>query len=234
MFMVVEMTQIWCRRGRKQALRGLDLEVQAGMVTGLLGPNGAGKSTTLRVLLGLLTPERGSVKLFGNPWKRSSLARVGASVDGPSFYPHLSGRQNLALHAGLIGVGAEEIDRALAVTGLAEVQSQQARKYSMGMRNRLATAIAVLGDPELVILDEPQNGLDPEGIREIRELVLALARSGRAVLFSSHVLSEVAAVADQITCIVDGTTAYSGTMGGFAPDGNLERAYFEATSRFAA
>ncbi|WP_058235688.1 ATP-binding cassette domain-containing protein [Devriesea agamarum] len=224
------MRQIWRRRGRQQVLRGVDLTMQPGTVTGLLGPNGAGKSTTLRTLLGLLPPESGTVTLFGEPWKRAALARIGASVDGPSFYAHLSARQNLAVHAKLIGVGGGAIEKALEVTGLTSVQHRRTRKFSTGMRSRLATAIALLGDPELVILDEPQNGLDPEGVREVRELVKALGRSGRTVLFSSHVLSEVAAVADQITCIVSGQTAYSGLLVNFAPDGDLERAYFAATS----
>lgn len=232
--MIVEMTQVWRRRGRQQVLRGVDLEVRAGTVTGLLGPNGAGKSTTLRTLLGLLPPESGTVRLFGEPWRRKSLARIGASVDGPSFYGHLSARQNLAVHAKLIGVGSTEIDAALSVSGLTEVQDRRARKFSTGMRSRLATAIALLGDPELVILDEPQNGLDPEGVREVRELVQALGRSGRAVLFSSHVLSEVAAVADHVTCIVAGQTAYSGSLANFAPNGDLEAAYFKATAGASA
>ncbi|TXG92309.1 ATP-binding cassette domain-containing protein [Rhodococcus rhodnii] len=224
------MTQVWRRRGRRQVLRGVDLQVKPGSVTGLLGPNGAGKSTTLRVLLGLLPPQSGSVRLFGEPWTRSSLARVGASVDGPSFYGHLSARRNLAVHASLIGVDGGAVDRALTIAGLTDVQHRRARTFSTGMRSRLATAIALLGDPELVILDEPQNGLDPEGVREIRELVRRLRSSGKAVLFSSHVLGEVAAVADDVTCIVAGRTAYSGSLSGFAPDGDLEAAYFAVTT----
>jgi lantibiotic transport system ATP-binding protein len=228
--MVIEMLHVERRYGRRQVLHGVDLTARQGTVTGLLGPNGAGKSTTLRVLLGLLRPHGGEVRLFGEPWRREHLARVGASVDGPSFYGHLTGRQNLEVHARLIGVGAAAVGAALETVGLAAASHQRARGYSTGMRSRLALAIALLGDPELVVLDEPQNGLDPSGVREVRELVRRLAREGRTVLFSSHLLSEVAAVADDVTCIAEGRTVFAGPLGTLAPDGDLEAAYFQATA----
>lgn len=229
--MIVHMTGVRANRSRTAVLHGVDLTVPAGQVTGLLGPNGAGKSTTLRILLGLLRATEGSVQLFGRPWERSALHRVGASVDGPSFYPHLTGRENLAVHARLIGVGKREIDRSLEAAGIAEVADKRSRKYSTGMRSRLATAIALLGDPELVILDEPQNGLDPAGIREVRHLMSRVASEGRTVLFSSHVLAEVGAVADHIVCLDRGRTAWSGRLADLAPDADLESAYFRIAGR---
>ncbi|QIS17542.1 ABC transporter ATP-binding protein [Nocardia terpenica] len=224
--MIVDMHGIGKRFGRVQALTDITLSVAPGTVYGLLGPNGAGKTTTLSVLLGLLRPDRGTVRLFGNDWERGALARVGASVDGPSCYGHLTARQNLRVHAHLIGADDAAIDRALAQAGLTGVADRRASGYSTGMRTRLATAIALLGDPELVVLDEPQNGLDPAGIREMRELMRRIAEAGRTVLFSSHVLAEVAATADHIGCIAAGRTVFQGTLADFAPDGDIERAYF--------
>ncbi|MCC2322240.1 ABC transporter ATP-binding protein [Cellulomonas xiejunii] len=232
--MVIEMLQVGRRFGRRQVLQGVDLTAREGAVTGLLGPNGAGKSTTLRVLLGLLRPHGGQVRLFGEPWRREHLARVGASVDGPSFYGHLTGRQNVALHARLVGVGAAAVGEALETVGLGAAADQRASGYSTGMRSRLALAIALLGDPDLVVLDEPQNGLDPSGVREVRELVRRLARDGRTVLFSSHLLSEVAAVADDVTCLAAGRTVFAGPLSALAPDGDLESAYFQVTAGRAA
>lgn len=232
--MIIEMEHVARRFGRVSALSDITLRVPAGSVYGLLGPNGAGKSTTLSILLGLVRPDTGTVSMFGQPWSRQLLARTGACIDGPSFYGHLTGRQNLGVHARLIGVGQDAVQRALDLTGIEEAGDRRAKTYSTGMRSRLATAIALLGDPELVILDEPQSGLDPEGIRQMRTLVRTLADHGHTVVFSSHVLSEVAAMADQVGCIVAGRTVFEGPLGDFAPDGDLERAYFALTAQQAA
>jgi lantibiotic transport system ATP-binding protein len=232
--MIIDAQRLSKRYGRTQALTDVTLSVYPGTVYGLLGSNGAGKSTSLSILLGLLRPDSGTVRLFGTDWQRESLARVGASVNGPSFYGHLTARQNLRVHAHLIGVGDREIDRALHLAGLTQSADRRAGKYSTGMKTRLATAIALLGDPELVVLDEPQNGLDPEGIRYMRDLMRGIAAEGRTVLFSSHVLTEVAATAHHIGCIVAGRTVFQGTLADFAPDGNIERAYFERCAAVAA
>ncbi|WP_174575709.1 ABC transporter ATP-binding protein [Nocardia miyunensis] len=224
---IVDMQQIRKKFGRTQALSDITLSVAPGTVYGLLGPNGAGKSTTLSILLGLLRPDGGTLRLFGREWSRQALAGIGASVNGPSFYGHLSARGNLRVHAHLVGAGDREIDRALALVDLTTVADRRAGGYSTGMKTRLATAIALLGDPPLVVLDEPQNGLDPAGIRQMRELMRSIAAQGRTVLFSSHVLSEVAATADHIGCIVAGRTVFQGTLAEFAPTGNIENSYFE-------
>lgn len=215
----------------QQVLAGLDLAVRPGRVYALLGRNGAGKSTTVKLMLGLLSPDDGTVQLFGEPFRRACLARVGASVDGPALYGHLSAAQNLGVHAALLGIGAERIAAVLRTVGLAAAGRKPARRFSTGMKARLALGIALLADPELLILDEPQNGLDPEGVRELRELIRRLAADGRAVLISSHLLGEVIHLADDIGVLASGRLQYQGELADFAPDGDLEQAYFAATEQ---
>lgn len=216
--------------GHGTGVLDVSMVVRPGHVYGLLGPNGAGKSTTLSMITGLLTPTAGTMTLFGEAWTRTALRRVGASINGPAFYPHLSGRQNVRVHADLLGLGSPHVDDVLHRVGIADAADRRAGGYSTGMKSRLATAIALLGDPDLLILDEPQNGLDPAGIRFMRELMRSYAASGRAVLFSSHLLGEVAETADDIGCIVSGRTRFEGRLADFAPDGDIERAYFAMSS----
>ncbi|GAA4202599.1 ABC transporter ATP-binding protein [Actinocatenispora rupis] len=215
-------------RGRP-AVSGLDLRVAPGRVYGLLGPNGAGKSTTLKMLLGLLPPDQGTVYLFGRPWQRSALAAVGASIEGPALYEHLSAAQNLEVHARLLRLPRERVGRLLVDVGLDRTGRQKVRTFSTGMRGRLALAVALLSDPALLILDEPHNGLDPEGIVALRRLLRGFAAAGRTVVVSSHVLGEVAQIADDAGVIAGGRLRYQGPLAGLAPDGDLERAYFALT-----
>lgn len=219
---------------RANAVDGINLSVESGRVYGLLGPNGAGKSTTMKMLLGLLTPTAGEIQLFGSPWHRSALGRIGASIDGPSIYGHLSARQNLEVHAHLLGVGKEEIEQVLSVVDLERAGRKKTDSFSTGMKGRLALAIALLGGPDLLILDEPQNGLDPEGISALRKMLRHFTDTGRTVILSSHLLGEVAHVADDIGVIIGGRLHYQGTLQAFAPDGDLERAYFHITGGVAA
>ncbi|MFE5741050.1 ABC transporter ATP-binding protein [Streptomyces celluloflavus] len=211
---------------RSTAVDSADLLVHPGRVYGLLGPNGAGKSTTLKMILGLLPPTRGEVRLFGRPWDRQALSRIGASVNGPSFYGHLSARRNLMVHAHLLGLPEEEVERTLAAVELAGTERKKARTFSTGMKGRLALAIAMLGNPDLLILDEPQNGLDPEGIAALRAMMRRFTDTGRTIVLSSHLLGEVASVADDIGLIAQGRLRYQGSLAELAPDGDLERAYF--------
>ncbi|MCL3776705.1 MULTISPECIES: ATP-binding cassette domain-containing protein [unclassified Actinomyces] len=213
---------------RRRVLDGLDLTARPGRVYALLGPNGAGKSTTLSIALGLLRPEAGSVEVLGRPFDQGCLAHIGASVNGPSFFPRLSAHRNLAVHAHLTGTDLDVIDPLLEQVGLAGAGRTRAGAFSTGMRTRLALAMALLTDPEVLILDEPQNGLDPQGVIELRDLLRALARSGRTVIVSSHQLGEMARMADDVGVLNRGRLAYEGALEGLAdPDDGvgLENAY---------
>jgi ABC-2 type transport system ATP-binding protein len=187
------------RFGRAEALCDVSLEIRRGDIYGLLGLNGAGKTTALRILLGLLRRRAGRVSLFGEPaggLGSPARGRIGATIEGPAFYPHLTGRTNLTLLHRLGGGRGRGAEEALAMTGLSAAADLKARKYSMGMRQRLHLAQALLGEPEFLVLDEPTSNLDPRGIADVRETILRLNReSGVTVLLSSHQLSEV-----QSTC----------------------------------
>ena len=214
----------------RPVVRDVRLQVAAGRVYGLLGPNGAGKSTTLKLLLGLLTPDSGEIRLFGAPWRREMLAGVGASIEGPALYEHLSAAENLDVHRRLLGLPTARVGQILAQVGLGGAGWQRVRTFSTGMKGRLALAIALLSDPRLLILDEPQNGLDPEGIVALRAMIRAFAAAGRTVIVSSHLLGEVAHLVDDVGVLVDGELRYQGQLAGLAPDGDLERAYFALTA----
>ncbi|MGH2472984.1 MAG: ABC transporter ATP-binding protein [Candidatus Limnocylindria bacterium] len=204
------------RFGSITAVDGLDLEVRRGEVVGLLGPNGAGKSTTIGMALGLITPTAGAAEVLGRDVRvrrEDALAGVGAMLEVTSFYPYLSGRDNLAAIALLRGGGAlARVDPLLARLGLAPRAGSKFRSYSLGMRQRLGVASTLLGDPALVILDEPANGLDPAGQREIRELIRELAGENRGVLLASHLLYEVEQVCDRVLVIKKGKLIASGTL----------------------
>lgn len=213
---VIETEQLVCRFGRQLAVDRIDLSVPAASVYGFLGPNGAGKTTTIRALLGLLRPQSGSVRLFGCPLDRRDprlLARVGALVETPSLYPHLTGRENLEVTRRLLAAPRAGIERALSIVKLAGDADRRVREYSLGMRQRLGLALALMHQPEAIILDEPTNGLDPAGIHEIRALLRALPRDhGITVFLSSHLLSEVEQIADQIGIIDRGRLLFQGPL----------------------
>jgi ABC-2 type transport system ATP-binding protein len=199
------------RYGSRPAVRDLDLEVRRGEVFGFLGPNGAGKTTTIRMALGLIRPTSGRVEVLGRDVQRHRaevLPRVGALVETPALYPFLSGRDNLRAFAHLLGgVPAARLDEVLELVGLTGRQRDRVKTYSMGMRQRLGVAIALLNDPELLILDEPANGLDPAGIVEMRDLLRQLAAGGKTVFISSHVLAEVQQICDRVAIIDQGRLA---------------------------
>ncbi len=201
--------------GSFTAVDGLNLQVPRGSIYGFLGPNGAGKTTTIRMLLGLIRPNAGVVELLGMPLRaarRRCLAGVGALVEAASLYPHLTGRENLELTRRLIGGPRTEIDRVLGVVRMEEAANRRVKTYSLGMKQRLALALAMLGRPELLILDEPTNGLDPAGIREIRELIISLPEiHGITVFLSSHLLAEVEQVATHIGILHQGRLRFQGT-----------------------
>jgi ABC-2 type transport system ATP-binding protein len=203
------------RRGVRVAVQNLDLTVPAGGVHGFLGPNGSGKTTTIRMLLGLAHATEGSMRLFGQQVPSllpSVISRVGAVVESPKFSPNFSGRQNLTLLARSIGAPASRVGAAVETVGLTGRDRDRYKSYSLGMKQRLAIAATLLKEPELLILDEPTNGLDPAGIREIRETIRQLGSSGVTVLLSSHILAEVQQVCTSATIIGNGRMLASGKV----------------------
>jgi ABC-2 type transport system ATP-binding protein len=210
----VEISEISKRFGSVQAVSGLSFEVAAGRVTGFLGPNGAGKSTTLRILLGLVHPDGGRATFDGRNYEKlpEPSAEVGAVLEDASFHPGRSGRNHLRILAAAGGHPASRVDEVLELVGIVNAADRRVKGYSMGMRQRLAIAAALLGDPEVLILDEPANGLDPPGIRWMRDLLRSEAGRGRAVLVSSHLLSEVSQSVDDVVVISRGKLRASGPL----------------------
>ncbi len=203
------------RRGSTVAIDGLDLAVPEGGVFGFLGPNGSGKTTTIRCVLGLARPTKGSVRLLGRPVPddlATSIRRVGAIVEAPALFPTISGRENLLLLGAIDRIGPRRVEVVLEEVGLTERAGDAVKKYSLGMRQRLALAAALLKDPALLILDEPANGLDPAGMRSVRELVRRLASEGRTVFVSSHLLSEIQQTCDRVAILSRGRCVTQGTV----------------------
>jgi ABC-2 type transport system ATP-binding protein len=202
--------------GHTAALVGLDLAVPPGVVYGFLGPNGAGKTTTIRCLLGLIHPDAGTMTLLGRPYTardRPRLFDVGALIESPSFYPYLSGRDNLKVIASTGAAPAKgRVDEVLDVMGLTERAGDHIDGYSLGMRQRLGIAAALLNDPKLLVLDEPANGLDPAGIHSLRAQLRFLADTGRTILVSSHILPEVQQLADVVGIIDKGKLVHQGSL----------------------
>ena len=202
--------------GRQVALAGLDLEVPTGVVYGFLGPNGAGKTTTMRLLTGLIRANSGSISLLGQKFDGSQsglLHDVGALIEAPSFYPHLSARDNLTV----FGAAGKKVTRArieelLELVGLRDRAGDRVSRYSMGMKQRLGIAVAMLNDPKLLLLDEPANGLDPSGIVALRDTMKALAASGKTVFISSHILPEVQQMADIVGIVAAGRLVVQGPL----------------------
>lgn len=202
-------------RGSQVAVASLDLEVPRGGVHGFLGPNGSGKTTTIRMLLGLVRADRGQMEVLGREVPRrlpDVISQIGAVVERPRFFPNFSARLNLELGADAAGVPRTRVARVLDQVGLTDRAKDPYRTFSLGMQQRLAVAATLLKDPELLIFDEPTNGLDPSGIHEVRETIRNLGREGRTVLVSSHILSEVEQMADTVSIIGKGKLITSGSV----------------------
>lgn len=203
--------------GRITAVNGLSLDVPRGRIFGLLGPNGSGKTTLMSMLLGLVRPTAGRFTLFGQPPEMGGLERqlrrIGALVETPAFYPYLSGRNNLAYFQGISGRGRpEDLEPLLARVGLGGRGGDKFQTYSLGMKQRLGLAYTLLGDPELLVLDEPTNGMDPAGMAEIRELIRGLGGENRTVILSSHLLNEVEQVCDSVAILSHGRMVVQGEV----------------------
>jgi ABC-type multidrug transport system ATPase subunit len=213
---VLEVDGLTKRYGAKAAVEDLSLSVQQGQIFGFLGPNGSGKTTTIGMIFGIIRPTGGNISVFGES-NRQALARrrLGGTLEQPNLYPYLTGRENLAVVAAMKGLDRRCIDPALAAVDMLESGGRVVKSYSLGMKQRLALAAALLGEPELLILDEPTNGLDPEGMREIRELLVRLSRSGHTIFLSTHLLDEVEKICTHVAILKRGRLQSSGAVTDF-------------------
>ncbi|MBT3741765.1 MAG: ATP-binding cassette domain-containing protein [Polaribacter sp.] len=199
--------------GQVHAVNNLSFDIQKGNVYGILGPNGSGKSTTLGIILNVVNKTSGEFSWFdGKLSTHEALKKVGAIIERPNFYPYMTAAQNLRLICKIKGISADKIDEKLKVVNLFERRDSKFRTFSLGMKQRLAIASALLNDPEILILDEPTNGLDPQGIHEIRQIITEIASSGTTILLASHLLDEVEKVCSHVVVIRNGIKLYSGSV----------------------
>jgi ABC-2 type transport system ATP-binding protein len=214
------------------AVDNLSFDVRPGTVTGFLGPNGAGKSTTMRMIIGLDRPDAGNVRISGMNYAdlRWPLREVGALLEAKAFHPGRTARAHLTALAASNAISRQRVEEVLAITGIEKAAGQRVAKFSLGMCQRLGIAAALLGDPAVLLLDEPVNGLDPEGIRWIRTLLKALAAQGRTVLVSSHLINEIAHTADTLVVIGRGRLLAQTTVARLSAGRSLEEAFFELTA----
>ncbi|MBE0647740.1 MAG: ATP-binding cassette domain-containing protein [Bacteroidales bacterium] len=209
---ILSINQLSKRYGRIQAVNKLSLEVVKGQVFGILGPNGSGKSTTLGMILDLIRPDSGSFTWFGEHPSKESRKRIGAVIETPNFFPYLSARKNLEIVAKVKDYDNSDIERVLRTTGLYDRKNDKFKTYSFGMKQRLAVASALLNNPDILILDEPTNGLDPQGIAHIRELILQVASEGITIILASHLLDEVQKICNYVAVLNKGNILFSGEV----------------------
>ncbi|ANF38129.1 lantibiotic protection ABC transporter ATP-binding protein [Bacillus velezensis] len=221
---ILETRQLQKSFGRQQAVADVSLSVKRNSIYGLLGPNGAGKSTTLKILTGMLQQTSGEVLFDGHTWKREDLKSIGSLIEAPPLYSNLTAAENLKVRCVMLGLPASRIAEVLEITGLTGTGKKRAGQFSMGMKQRLGIALALLNRPSLLILDEPTNGLDPMGIQDLREFIRSLPGQGMTVILSSHLLSEVEQIADHIGIISDGVLGYQGEI---SREDDLERLFLE-------
>ncbi|HDK7156956.1 TPA: lantibiotic protection ABC transporter ATP-binding protein [Clostridium botulinum] len=212
----------------QHAVNNISITVRENSVYGLLGPNGAGKSTMLKMLTGMLRPTSGKIIFDNHHWTRKDLASIGALIEAPPLYENLTARENLKVRTTLLGLKDSRIDEVLKIVDLTNTGKKTAGKFSMGMKQRLGIAIALLNNPKLLILDEPTNGLDPIGIQELRELIRSFPKQGITVILSSHILAEVQLIADHIGIISNGILGYEAKIN---PSENLETLFTEVVKK---
>lgn len=208
----------------QMAVNNISLNIKKNSVYGLLGPNGAGKSTTLKMITGILKPTSGSIEFDGHTWKRSDLTHIGALIEMPPLYENLTAYENLKVRTTLLGLDDARINEILQIVQIANTGKKRAGQFSLGMKQRLGIAIALLNNPKLLILDEPTNGLDPVGIEELRGLIRSFPAKGITVILSSHILSEVQQTADHIGIIAGGILGYEGKLNA---NENLEQLFMD-------
>ncbi|KEH95782.1 lantibiotic protection ABC transporter ATP-binding protein [Clostridium novyi] len=210
---IILQTKRLCKTFKKQeAVKDVSISVQRNSIYGLLGPNGAGKSTLLKMIIGMLRPTSGEVLFDGHKWSRKDLGSIGSLIESAPLYENLTARENLKVRTTVLGLPDSRIDEVLSIVELEDTGKKRAGQFSMGMKQRLGIAIALLNNPRLLILDEPTNGLDPFGIQELRELIRSFPSKGITVILSSHILSEVEQIADHIGIISGGVLGYEGEL----------------------
>ncbi|WP_271813468.1 lantibiotic protection ABC transporter ATP-binding protein [Clostridium beijerinckii] len=206
-------TKNLCKNFKKQeAVKDISVSVKANSIYGLLGPNGAGKSTLLKMVTGMLRPSSGEILFDGHKWSRKDLREIGSLIESAPLYENLTAKENLKVRTTVLGLPDSRIEEVLHVVELDDTGKKRAGQFSMGMKQRLGIAIALLNNPKLLILDEPTNGLDPFGIQELRELIRSFPKKGITVILSSHMLSEVEQIADHIGIISGGILGYQGEL----------------------
>ncbi len=208
--LILETKNLSKRYDQQMAVHNICMRVRKNTVYGLLGPNGAGKSTLMKMLVGIIRPTEGQILFEGENLSRRCLSQIGSLIEAPALYGNLTARENLMVHTRLLGIPEERIDEVLDIVDLKDTGKKRAAKFSMGMKQRLGIAIALLNHPSLVILDEPTNGLDPFGVKELRELIASFPSRGITVVLSSHILSEVEQVVDEVGIISNGNLLYQG------------------------
>ncbi|EMC20594.1 TPA: lantibiotic protection ABC transporter ATP-binding protein [Streptococcus mutans] len=215
--------------GKQTAVNQLNLKVERRSIYGLLGPNGSGKSTTLKMITGMLRKTSGHILIDGHDWSRKDLENIGALIESPPLYENLTARENLKVRTLMLGLPDSRIDEVLKIVDLTNTGKKRAGQFSMGMKQRLGIAIALLNSPQLLILDEPTNGLDPIGIQELRELILSFPTQGITVIISSHILSEIQMTADHIGIISNGVLGYQEKI---HQDEDLEKLFTEVVMKY--
>lgn len=210
------------------AVDNISLSIRKNSVFGLLGANGAGKSTTLKMITGIMKPSAGEILFDNHIWTRKDLENIGALIENPAIYPNLTAMENLKLACTLYGLPKMRAEEVLNIVGLEKAGKKKVKNFSMGMKQRLGLGMAIINNPKLLILDEPTNGLDPIGIEDLRELIRSFPSKGMTVILSSHILSEVAQVADEIGIISNGVIGYSGKI---KKEDNLEKLFMDVVER---
>lgn len=216
-------------KGEKAAVKDISLKVNRNSIYGLLGPNGAGKSTILKMITGMLKPSSGEILFNGQKWNRKDLASIGSLIEEAPLYENLTAEENLKVRTTILNLPDSRIKEVLKIVELENTRKKRAGQFSMGMKQRLGIAIALLNNPELLILDEPTNGLDPFGIQELRELIKSFPEKGITVILSSHMLSEVNQIADHVGIISAGVLGYEGEL---KNEENLEKLFMDIASKY--
>ena len=224
---IIETHNLSKKIGKKDIIKNLCLTIPRGKITGLLGPNGAGKSTLLKLLTGMYFPTSGNILFNGHKWKEKDLSSIGSLIDTPALYENLTAEENMLVRAIPLHIHESKIKELLQTVNLTDTSKKRVKHFSLGMKQRLGIAIALINNPEFLILDEPTNGLDPIGMQEFRNLILSLSQKGVTVLISSHLLRELEDIANYIVILIDGNLKYQGD---FSLESNLEELFINVVN----